>query len=572
MGALVGLGVGAGLLLVWSAFTVPTRSLADPGRRGRLADAPRERRRDVGVDDGIRGPVRGARCGHHRGWSRSCRGPPPVAVAFGVMATYLPVALVRSRARRRLAGVRRGVAGGRRQPGLRGPGRSVPARRAGRARGARAGAAACRRSPSSRSTTRSPAGSARAWTVSRTGSPTRSVTGSIEGLRIAREVGGGQLGRLLRNLSGYLRDEARTRSEMESRQAWTVNGARLAVAAPWLVLLIMSVPDRGDHPVRLAGGRGGPRRRRGPVLRGLPADDARSAGCPPNGGSCHEPGAGGAHCWARLPGLGLLLVVSRVQAIRRPQLAVRVLPYVRDLPRAGHGRPACGCPPLRRPRPSPGCSARRSAPPRMSSSACWAAAASVRRRLERAGLDKSVHDFRVEQVLWGLVGVRGAGGGRACSAACTTPSKALSSLVLCLLAFAFGVIARDVQLSSQVTRRERDILLEFPTLAELLALAVAAGESPVAALDRVVGRSGGELSRDLAGVLAAIRTGRARRLRLRPARGHEPAYPWSRASPTASPSLSSAGPRWPTYCTRRPPTSVRQVAASSSRPRRERRS
>ena len=62
----------------------------------------------------------------------------------------------------------------------------------------------------------------------------------VEGLRIAREVGGGELGRLLRNLSGYLRDDARTRSEMESRQAWTVNGARLAVAAPWLVLLIMS--------------------------------------------------------------------------------------------------------------------------------------------------------------------------------------------------------------------------------------------------------------------------------------------------------------------------------------------
>ena len=61
----------------------------------------------------------------------------------------------------------------------------------------------------------------------------------VEGLRIAREVGGGELGRLLRNLSGYLRDEQRTRSEMESRQAWTINGARLAVAAPWLVLLFM---------------------------------------------------------------------------------------------------------------------------------------------------------------------------------------------------------------------------------------------------------------------------------------------------------------------------------------------
>jgi tight adherence protein B len=62
----------------------------------------------------------------------------------------------------------------------------------------------------------------------------------VEGLRIAREVGGGELGGLLRNLSAYLREDARTRAELESRQAWTVNGARLAVAAPWLVLLMLS--------------------------------------------------------------------------------------------------------------------------------------------------------------------------------------------------------------------------------------------------------------------------------------------------------------------------------------------
>ena len=62
----------------------------------------------------------------------------------------------------------------------------------------------------------------------------------VEGLRIAREVGGGDLGRLLRNLSGFLREDARTRSELESRQAWAVNGARLAVAAPWMVLLMLS--------------------------------------------------------------------------------------------------------------------------------------------------------------------------------------------------------------------------------------------------------------------------------------------------------------------------------------------
>lgn len=62
----------------------------------------------------------------------------------------------------------------------------------------------------------------------------------VEALRIAREVGGGDLGRMLRSLSGFLREELRTRSELEARQSWTISGARLAAAAPWLVLLMMS--------------------------------------------------------------------------------------------------------------------------------------------------------------------------------------------------------------------------------------------------------------------------------------------------------------------------------------------
>lgn len=62
----------------------------------------------------------------------------------------------------------------------------------------------------------------------------------VEGLRVARQVGGGDLGRLLRNLSAHLREDARIRSELEARQSWAVNGARIAVAAPWLVLLTMS--------------------------------------------------------------------------------------------------------------------------------------------------------------------------------------------------------------------------------------------------------------------------------------------------------------------------------------------
>jgi len=69
----------------------------------------------------------------------------------------------------------------------------------------------------------------------------------VEALRLTREVGGSDLGRLLRTLSTFLREDARTRAELEARQSWTVNGARLAVAAPWLVLgLLASRPEAVD--------------------------------------------------------------------------------------------------------------------------------------------------------------------------------------------------------------------------------------------------------------------------------------------------------------------------------------
>ncbi|WP_346959675.1 type II secretion system F family protein [uncultured Arthrobacter sp.] len=62
----------------------------------------------------------------------------------------------------------------------------------------------------------------------------------IEALRLTREVGGSDLGRLLGTLAEFLRENARTSSELEARQSWTVNAARLAVAAPWIVLVLMA--------------------------------------------------------------------------------------------------------------------------------------------------------------------------------------------------------------------------------------------------------------------------------------------------------------------------------------------
>lgn len=62
----------------------------------------------------------------------------------------------------------------------------------------------------------------------------------VESLRVTREVGGSDLGRVLRTLSAFLREDAHTRGELEARQSWTVNAARLAVVAPWAVLVLLS--------------------------------------------------------------------------------------------------------------------------------------------------------------------------------------------------------------------------------------------------------------------------------------------------------------------------------------------
>jgi tight adherence protein B len=62
----------------------------------------------------------------------------------------------------------------------------------------------------------------------------------IETLRMSREVGGNELTTVLRNLATYLRQDAAIRSEVLARQSWIVNAARLGVAAPWVVLLLLS--------------------------------------------------------------------------------------------------------------------------------------------------------------------------------------------------------------------------------------------------------------------------------------------------------------------------------------------
>src|SRR5690606_39029742 len=84
----------------------------------------------------------------------------------------------------------------------------------------------------------------------------------------------------------------------------------------------------------------------------------------------------------------------------------------------------------------------------------------------------------------------------------------LASLVVIVVAAAVaGVVLPDYLLQRQVNAREARILAELPTVAELLALAVGAGEGAVGALERVARSTHGELSGELARTLADARSG-----------------------------------------------------------------
>lgn len=62
----------------------------------------------------------------------------------------------------------------------------------------------------------------------------------VETLRMSREVGGTDLTLVLRDLASYLRKDSAVRSEVEARQSWIINAARLGVAAPWIVLALLA--------------------------------------------------------------------------------------------------------------------------------------------------------------------------------------------------------------------------------------------------------------------------------------------------------------------------------------------
>ncbi|MCQ1999239.1 type II secretion system F family protein [Arthrobacter zhaoxinii] len=216
------------------------------------------------------------------------------------------------------------------------------------------------------------------------------------------------------------------------------------------------------------------------------------------------PGTAAAVLAGVLLGTGLVLVVHRLPLLRHTTFAERVEPQLRSVrPASRLLLPAPDLTPFgpleRILRPVLRDAVRRLAR--------WSPAnRALVVRLQQAGGNKTVSDFRAEQVLFagggflagGTAGVLLAGSGRM--------GVVPVALLTCACAAA-GFLLRDYLLTQQIGRRNSRILAQFPSLAEMMALAVGAGESAGGALERVCAAAQGELADEFERVLAQTRSG-----------------------------------------------------------------
>ncbi len=206
-------------------------------------------------------------------------------------------------------------------------------------------------------------------------------------------------------------------------------------------------------------------------------------------------------------GGGLVLTWSRLPFRRRPTLEARLAPYVGDLSGEAARRRYLDDAHTVTPFPT----LERLLRPYLSNGAdllerILGGGTSVRRRLDQSGSALTLHEFRIEQLIWATIGFAVAVG-LSLMLLGDGAGSPLLLLVFCVATAVAGVIARDHRLTKAVHDREQRMLAEFPTIADLLALSVAAGEGPVGALERVARVSSGELAGELRRALVDARTG-----------------------------------------------------------------
>jgi tight adherence protein C len=200
-------------------------------------------------------------------------------------------------------------------------------------------------------------------------------------------------------------------------------------------------------------------------------------------------------------GLGLLLVLIRLPRFRRLTMADRVAPYVR----AG-ATPSLGFL-MTRPVPKRAARSRLLALAGRRLDRMLGGRPGLTVRLSSAGDRMTIEQYRSSQVLWGAGGALPGALALALGTLTGRSSLSLAGAALVLAGIVGGITSRDSALTREIKSRDAAMLAELPAVADLLSLAVTAGESPLGAIQRVARDHGAPLRAELGRVLADVRAG-----------------------------------------------------------------
>lgn len=191
---------------------------------------------------------------------------------------------------------------------------------------------------------------------------------------------------------------------------------------------------------------------------------------------------------------GVGLLAGGLQATRRPTLAQIVAAYT---PRSSAA--------TRAPTEGPVMTVLRLLRPSLGKIGVIGGDTIVLQRLQRAGRPPDVDRHRLEQLamigLGFLIGLAVAGG------SALRGAPLIGVLLLACVGAVVGYLLHDYRLTRVIAQRQRRIQQQLPNIAELLAFAVAAGESPNAAFHRIASTVTGDLSAEIAEAVLDMRAG-----------------------------------------------------------------
>jgi tight adherence protein C len=203
-------------------------------------------------------------------------------------------------------------------------------------------------------------------------------------------------------------------------------------------------------------------------------------------------------------GIGVLTFVAGLPVMNQPRLTERVAPYVRSVVPEAASMAQKGT--------------SISAAGRLLTPAAHGLAQSLRRvglapsseslsrRLRHANLPWTPAEYRVQQLGYAAAGAA-VGTLVAVVAMAAGRFQPIAGVFIVVAAAGLGVAARDALLSTRIRSRRRRMIAEFPTVAELLALSVSAGESAPGAFQRISTSCRGELAEELTELMRRTRAG-----------------------------------------------------------------